>query len=436
MKRLMVYSHDTFGLGNIRRLLAICDYLIQREPELNILLMSGSPILQHFPLPERTDYIKLPSVTRTQEGKYRVKYLESDTQQVLALRAEILRSALANYAPDVFLVDKKPLGIEQELKPAIEYAHSHLPQMHSVLLLRDVLDAPEETIRVWEKHDYHKAIQQFYTSILVVGSADIFDLTREYRFPASSTDKVTFCGYIRRRAKLDSRERIRQQLGIEGLPLVLVTSGGGEDGYHLLDTFTRSLALFPSHQRFQSVMILGPEMPVAQRSNLRQQAMNYDNVMVMDFTQDFISWLDAADLVVSMGGYNTVCEVLSLKKTAIVVPRVRPVREQLIRAERMARCRLLTTLHPADLGPEVLMHTITQQLNQKNKHSNELYKLDLEGLPRVARAISAKLHSGSSKHKPSSAQHTQAHSEHLRASTFKQVSKHEPLSRPGNCLYR
>ena len=55
--RLMVYSHDSFGLGNIRRMLAICNYLLNAIPELSILVISGSPVMHSFRIPQRLDYI-------------------------------------------------------------------------------------------------------------------------------------------------------------------------------------------------------------------------------------------------------------------------------------------------------------------------------------------------------------------------------------------
>ncbi|MEL7224866.1 MAG: glycosyltransferase, partial [Cyanobacteria bacterium J06576_12] len=55
--RIMVYSHDAFGLGNLRRMLAICEHLLTRWPNLSILLVSGSPMIHEFRLPVGLDYI-------------------------------------------------------------------------------------------------------------------------------------------------------------------------------------------------------------------------------------------------------------------------------------------------------------------------------------------------------------------------------------------
>ena len=125
-RKIMVYSHDAYGLGNIRRMLAICKYLLKSNPNLSILLVSGSPMLHDFRLPPGLDYIKLPCLNRGW-GQMAVKYLNADLKSILKLRSEIILAAARNYQPDLVLVDKKPTGIEGELQPTIEYLKHNLP---------------------------------------------------------------------------------------------------------------------------------------------------------------------------------------------------------------------------------------------------------------------------------------------------------------------
>lgn len=142
--RLMVYSHDAFGLGNIRRMLAICEHLLYEIPELSILLLSGSPMLQGFRLPKGLDYIKLPCLNRGQTGEIAVKYLGMGIEETIKLRSELILSAAVNFQPDLFLVDKKPYGMKNELTDTLNYLHSQLSKTKLVLLLRDILDCPEK----------------------------------------------------------------------------------------------------------------------------------------------------------------------------------------------------------------------------------------------------------------------------------------------------
>lgn len=362
MKKLMVYSHDTFGLGNIRRMLSICKYLIDSIPDLSILIVSGSPMVHTFRIPQRLDYIKLPCLRRTEREDYSVKYLGTDMAETMRLRSELILSAVTHFRPDLLLVDKKPFGVKKELKGVLNYLKIHLPETKQVLLLRDILDSPEATIKVWKQNRYHEAIRLFYDLVLVVGSSEVFDPRKEYRMPPSVSGKVQLCGYIRREAGLMGRDAVRNELQLTDEKLVLVTPGGGEDGYRLVKSYLSGLEHLPKALNIRSLIICGPEMPEAQRIQLFQTAAGRPSVQITEFTNDLMSYMDASDVVISMAGYNTICEILSLNKRAIVVPRVHPVKEQLLRAERMDRLGLLRTIHPDHLTPQALAHVLLEEL--------------------------------------------------------------------------
>ncbi len=385
--KLLVYSHDAFGLGNIRRMLAICEYLLSEIENLSILLISGSPMLHGFRLPKGLDYIKLPCLNRGQTGNVTVKYLGCDVDETVKLRSDLILSAVANYQPDLLLIDKKPYGLKNELTATLHYLHTTRSQTKLVLLLRDILDSPESTTADWQKNNYSDAIEKFYDLVLVVGTPKVFDAVEEYQFPVGVAHKVRYCGYIRRLPGLKNQTWIRQNLQM--LPqekLVLVTPGGGEDGYYLVKTYLSGLDLIPAQHNVKSLVICGPEMPEDEKSELYQIAQNYPQVQIKEFTDDLISYIGAADAIVSMSGYNTICEILSLKKSAVIVPRIKPSREQIIRAERMAELGLVKTLHPDTLNPQVLMTEVLNQLNQQQ--STPAFDLDMNALPRITHYIS------------------------------------------------
>ena len=69
--------------------------------------------------------------------------------------------------------------------------------------------------------------------------------------------------------------------------------------------------------------------------------------------------------VVAMAGYNTFCEILSLDKRAILVPRVRPRREQVMRAMRAASFELAHALDPeGPRDPEAMIAALRGILDQ------------------------------------------------------------------------
>ncbi|MEH2355445.1 glycosyltransferase family protein [Nostoc sp.] len=387
--RLMVYSHDGFGLGNIRRMLAICTHLLDSIPGLSILVVSGSPMLHSFRIPKRLDYIKLPCLNRDLLGEIFVKYLETEINETVKLRSELILSAIANFKPDIFLVDKKPYGIRNELKAAIEYLKIKLPETSLILLLRDILDHPDVTIPEWQKHSYYEAIQKFYDRVLVVGNPEIFDICQEYQLPPMVARKVQFCGYIRKQLGRKSPNLIRSELRLNPEEqLILVTPGGGEDGYRLIDTYLSSLVLLPASHKLRSLIICGPEMPLKHQAALKLKAAVYPQVQIDEFTDDLMSYIAAADAVVAMGGYNTTCEILSVGKPAVVVPRIKPSREQCIRAENLANLGVLVAIHPNDLTPDILLRSLLQQLQTPQISQTAI---NLNGLPKISQYISTLL---------------------------------------------
>ena len=387
MKRLLAYSHDTYGLGNIRRMLAVCNHMIETIPDLSILMVTGSPMVHNFRVKNGIDYIKLPCLSRTEAEGYAVKSIDADLDETVRLRSDLILQTVASFKPDLILVDKKPYGVEQELRSTLNYVQTHLPETKCALLLRDVLDGAESTVKVWRKQGYYEALRRFYDLVLVVGTRAIFDTTKEYSFPPAVADKVRFCGYIKKEAEVQRRDALRKELKLHTKKFVLVTVGGGEDGYHLLATYLAGLAVQPVAEPFDSVLVCGPEMPGSQQTLIHQAAIRQPHVQVREFVDDMPGYMDAADLVVSMGGYNTLCELLSLQKRAVVVPRVRPVKEQWIRAQRMASLGLFGVIHPDDLTPEKLMRTVFDNLDAADGSDRSRPGLDLDALPRIGNYI-------------------------------------------------
>lgn len=387
MKRMLIYSHDTFGLGNIRRMLTIAQHLAASDADLSVLIVSGSPMLHAFRIPPRVDYLKLPCLARDVRGDYGVKFLDLSYQETIRLRANLLTSTLLDFDPDLILTDKKPLGVGNELAPALEMVQRRGRNTRLVLLLRDILDAPEATRAVWSKNGYFQAIERFYDQVLVVGSEDVFDLAREYGFPEAAREKVRYCGYLRRERGRSVRAH-RERFAPGGERLVLVTPGGGGDGERLVRAYLDGLA---PQLNVRSVVVCGPEMSQAERARVAADASGRCDVSLIEFSDDMMGLIEACDLTVAMGGYNTVCELLTLRKRAILVPRVTPVQEQWIRAQHLHRLGLVRAIHPDALTPAALAQAVREELGCVNVTPQALYQLDMNGLERVREHLHALL---------------------------------------------
>ncbi len=380
----MVYSHDTFGLGNIRRMLAICTHMHASIPDLSILIVSGSPMLQSFRVVQGIDYIKLPCLKRTELGELGVRFLDLDVTEIVRLRRELILSTVASYRPDVVLVDKKPDGLAGELEPSLRHIKCSLPQTRIHLVLRDILDSSSVTVDAWTRRGYYNILRWFYDRVLVLGDQSIFDVCEEYQFPQGLREKVHHCGYVQRQRPGRSRSEIRKELGVEQREsLVFVTAGGGQDGYELFSASLTATSSLAQRLPLKTLLVTGPELGTEQTQAICRAAQTQDGLQVIEFTDDLMSYMNAADIVISMAGYNTICELLTLGKRSILVPRVRPIEEQRIRAERLAGFRAFRTILPDELTPRVLERAIEEELQLAQSTAPVPTCIDLGALPRI-----------------------------------------------------
>lgn len=368
--RVLFYSHDSFGLGHIRRTLSLCDSLRTEYAGASMLVLTGSAAISMLPMPAGVDYVKLPCVTKVGDEQYQSRFMPLGFEAIRAVRRDIIQSVALAYRPSLVLVDNVPLGLKGELRRTLDSLRTSNPDVRVVLTLRDILDEPDRIISRWSDDGVYDAIDRLYDQVVIYGSPDVFDLVREYRFPDALAAKCTYAGYISRTPNLSAVADTREQLAGGAERLVLVTVGGGGDGAplveHYLDGLEGSLAPRTA-DRVHHHIICGPEMPPAQRSALRARVRTRADVTVADYTSDLVTTMAAADVVVSMGGYNTVCEILSLRKPAVVMPRRRPRLEQWIRCTRLAELGHLLVVHP-DLEPaSQLMRHVSDALTERTR---------------------------------------------------------------------
>ncbi len=386
---IMLYSHDSYGLGHIRRTLELATQLSKKIPDASLVILTGSMQAHTYALPPRTEYIKLPTLTKNVAGDYRARSLPHHIDTTMDLRQRIIFESVSTLKPDILLVDKSPAGILGELLPTLQYCKTYLPQTKLVLGMRDIEDAPAQVHRDWGKSGTVSLLESTYDTIFLYGTSALYDPIQEYNLSLGIKGKLVSCGYIGRNESVAQMTRIRQDLGLRSGRFVLVTPGGGDDGYSIVETYVRMLRtrLKPGRPQFDSLIVTGPLMCPEQRSLLKQAAGKDLALTVLDFTPHLYDYLRAADLVVGMSGYNTIVEILSANQRAVVIPRIHPRLEQYIRAERFAKKGLLDMIHPESLTPDNLFETITGSLQRPRPLRAQDLGIELDGAATVCTTI-------------------------------------------------
>ncbi len=393
--RLLICTNETLGLGHIRRALRLSAFLQSELDDLSILILTGSVMIHGFRLPSRVDAIKLPSLLRQRgEPRYTSRYLPLPFEEVKQLRERlILESALA-YRPDMVLVDLRPTGVAGELLPTLRAVRENRRTV-VVLGCRDVISESDAVRVEWRADHAMSALEELYDEIWVYGAQALYDPIAEYQLSQAIAEKVRFCGYLGIELPGSSVEETRRDLGIGEETFVLVTVGNGRDGFPLLDAYLGALESFPRHQRLFTLLVGGPDLPGRDRERVRQQATELAishpqrRLKLIDFSADILTYMAAADVIVSMGGYNTLVEILALGKRALVIPRVVMNREQLVRASLFERLGLLTMLHPDRLSPGRMAESLLKALDAPSPSGQDLRVrgVPLSGLGQVKRHV-------------------------------------------------
>jgi len=338
-RRLLIYSHDSFGLGHLRRCRTIAHDLVDRYQNLSVLILSGSPIIGSFDFKARVDFVRVPGVIKLRNGEYTSLKLHIDIDRTVAIRSSIVQHTAEVFEPDMFIVDKEPLGLRGEARVTLEMLRAR--GTRCILGLRDVMDEPAVLVEEWERKNVFPALDELYDEIWVYGLPEIFDPTAEVPGFADVAPKVEFTGYLRR--AVPQLATPSTHFGLPDEPFILVTTGGGGDGADLVDWVIAAYEAEPDIP-WPALILFGPFLPADLRASFQERVDRIGKLSALVFDSHIELLYQRAAAIVAMGGYNTFCEILSFGKPALVVPRTEPRLEQFLRAERAQDLGLLRML--------------------------------------------------------------------------------------------
>jgi predicted glycosyltransferase len=380
--RILIYSHDTFGLGHLRRCRTLAHALVDRFKQLSVLILSGSPIIGSFDFRARVDFVRIPGVIKLRNGEYTPLNLHLDIAETLLLRASIIKHTAEIFAPDVFIVDKEPVGLRGEVLDTLKMLKRGGTRL--VLGLRDVMDEPSVLEPEWQRKNVLPALRDLYDEIWVYGLPQICDPLEGIALPARVRQKMVYTGYLHR--EVPSHGAPARLPEIAQRPFLLVTTGGGGDGEGLIDWVLRAYEHDPLLP-YPALLVLGPFMHAERQREFMDRAARLRRVDAITFHGQLETLVSRAAAVVAMGGYNTFCEALSLDKRTLIVPRTEPRLEQHIRASRAAELGLVSMLSDDGSYDAAVMADALRALPRQNRPSEVIVPGLLEGLTNVSRLV-------------------------------------------------
>lgn len=379
--RILIYSHDSFGLGHLRRCRAIAHSLVAQYKGVSVLILSGSPIIGSFNFRARVDFVRIPGVIKLKDGEYTSLGLHIDLEQTLSMRESIIYHTAASFKPDIFIVDKEPTGLKGEVVSTLKMLRDR--GSINVLGLRDIMDEAKALKAEWLRKQVQPVLTDLYHQIWVYGLAQMGNPVEDIGLPESVKTKMTYTGYLHR--DLPSDRNWVAPVDIK-TPYILVTTGGGGDGEELIDWIIQAYESDNS-LRQRAVIVTGPFMSPAAQQSFHERCEAIPQLEIMEFDNHIELLMENAIGIVAMGGYNTFCEILSFDKRALIIPRSVPRREQLIRAQRAATLGLVKMLEENDACIPAVMSKALKQLPEQSLPSANAFSGLLEGHACIGRMV-------------------------------------------------
>jgi predicted glycosyltransferase len=379
--RVAIYSPGLIGLGHIRRNAAIAQALRSALGPVIVMIAEARQV-GALPMLSGVDCVTLPAHRPGAAADECPRFLDISNRDLVALRTAVIGTAFESFEPDALIVDHLPLGTADELRRPLQRLRKR-GNTCCVLGVRDVPPAPKNAeCHAWPDRATAAAIREYFDAVWVYGDPAVYDPVHESSGFPRITVPVHYTGYLDERARLALTTDHGPTPAAWPGRLALCVVGRGHDAEALAQAFLE--AELPPH--CTGLVVTGTTIEEATLRRLRRRARRRPHMNLLERVPDPAPLIRHAERVVAMGGYHTMCEVLSFERHALIVPRFRtaPEHEQWIRATRMRDLGLVDVLDPRQVSPSALSDWLSRELGPPPE-SRRL--IDFGGLTRIPKLL-------------------------------------------------
>ena len=366
--RIMFYCQHVLGIGHLVRSAEIVRELARDS---HVLLVTGGEIPDGFRFPENIDTLQLTPLKASPDfSSLQLCDFSRSLEETRAIRRTLLLQAFNEFKPDVLVTELFPFGRKHfrfELLPLLERARSQKSRRTLVVSsVRDILVARKDQ----EEYEQRvcSLVNSFYDLVLVHGDEKFLKLDESFSRVTDLRCPVAYTGYVAQQSKPDAGKSYDPPMVDQSRPAIIVSNGSGQylTGQMLLENLLRAAHLLQGQIPHEFRFFAGPLMPEETYNSLQTLAAASGNVRLSRYTPDLAAVLKRAELSVSMGGYNTVMDILSAGVRALVYPVTsNGDQEQSVRAEKLARMGVLDLIGPEELAPEKLAQKLAAALRNE-----------------------------------------------------------------------
>ena len=379
---IIIYCQYVWGMGHLVRSLEFARALSGHAVTL---VAGGQDVV--LDLPRHVQLVRLPVLYM--DEKFTTLIPGDPTKSVAEIqqaRKDILSELFREKQPDIFIVELHPFGrtlFGFELEPVLADIRSGtFGAVKTVCSLRDILVEKKDPA-AYEERVIQK-LNRYYDVLLVHSDERLLRLDETFSRVNDIAIPVVYTGYITQQTDPAAGRSLRHSLAVAaGRKLVVASAGGGRSGYRLLDCVIAACELLRNRMSLRLEAFAGPFMQDEEFNKLAARASS--DIRIRRFTRRFPDYLNAADLSVSLAGYNTCMNLLVSQVPALVYPYSRQ-REQPMRVEKIK-----------DFFPMRILTEEDMRADRLSKHMHDLLQIkpalkdlpiDLNGAANAAKFLS------------------------------------------------
>jgi predicted glycosyltransferase len=330
---VLFYCQHVLGMGHMVRSREIVKGLAEGA---DVWFVNGGEPVAGFTFPLGVQVAQLPPVRSDAE------FREIDaTGQVQEERRELLLQLYECVEPDVVVLEMFPFGRRKfafELLPLLEACRAKGTRV--VCSVRDILVSKRDQSR--HEEQACRLLNAYFDLVLVHADPGFQRLEETFLRTADLRCEIAYTGFVAEpfvAPPAPNRKADKAR--------IVVSVGGGRVGFPLLSAAISASTQLTSVAHDMHVFT-GPYLDDHAYCQLEKQAGPH--VTIERFAHDFVQRIAAADLLVSMAGYNTCMNILSTGVRALVLPFAgNQNEEQTIRARKLQELGCLSIINAADL---------------------------------------------------------------------------------------
>lgn len=369
-RKILIYVQYVYGIGHLIRSLNLAKGL---SVQFDIYFLSGGEKVKGIEIDPKITFFQLDAVYKKENENGLTPVDDSlSIEECFALREKMIKNILGKVNPDCIITEHFPFGFlfKNESINLIKLGKSINKNLKVVCSVRDVI---ENGFGSSVEEETSKILNKLYDLLLIHGDENLIPLKSSFQKENQVFIKVYYTGYI-----VDPR-LVKTDINSEQIVLSIA---GGRIGDELLIAVERAFCVIKNQIPHNLIIFHGAFNHKFLRKELRER------LTIIPFNRKhFIEALSKCSLSISLGGYNTIAEILKLEKKSIIYQRnfKGSNDEQNIRISKLEELDLIKVVNEDGLKKELLSDTILNEL--KTNRDFITSKINFEGISNSIKAI-------------------------------------------------